>query len=80
LLDELKAGKKTVGVKETQKAVRDGRVRALFIAEDADEKLVRPLVALCGQAGVPVEKVGTMRELGALCGIDVGAAAAGLLS
>jgi len=79
LLDELKTGKKTVGVKETQKAVRDGRVRRLFIADDADERIVGPLVALCEQTDVPVERVATMRELGALCGIDVGAAAAGLL-
>lgn len=79
MLDELKTGKKTVGVKETQKAVREGRVRGLFIAEDADEKLVKPLVAICEQAGIPVKRVATMRELGALCGIDVGAAAAGLL-
>lgn len=79
MLDELKSGKKAVGVKETQKAIRDGRVRGLFIADDADERLVRPLVALCEQAGIPVKRVGTMRELGSLCGIDVGAAAAGLL-
>lgn len=79
MLDELKTGKKTVGVKETHKALRDGRVRVLFVASDADERLVNPLIALCGQTGVAVEKVGAMKELGALCGIDVGAAVAGLL-
>lgn len=79
MLDELKTGRKTVGLKQTQKAVRDRYVKKVFIARDADERVIRPILEECGNLGIPVETAETMQELGAACGIDVGAAMAAIL-
>lgn len=72
--------KKLVGVKQTAKALEKGGLRVVFIARDAEERVVRPLVQVCEQFGVPVVYVETMGALGKACGIEVGAAAAGLMS
>lgn len=75
-LEMLKNGKKSIGTKQTVKAVEKGLVAMAFIARDADERVVSPIRALCSQKGVPLEEVATMAELGKACGIEVGAAAA----
>lgn len=79
MLDELKQGTKVVGAKQTKRALNDKRARKIFIAKDADPRLLQPLVQQAVRAGVPVEQAETMKELGAACGISVGAAVAVLL-
>lgn len=79
MLDELKQGTKVVGAKQTKRALNDKRARKIFIAKDADPRLLQPLVQQAVRAGVPVEQAETMQELGAACGISVGAAVAVLL-
>jgi large subunit ribosomal protein L7A len=76
---EFKAAKKVVGIKQTAKSLEKDAVRLVFIAADADRRIVEPLTALCGKKSVPVEEVESMKELGRLCGIQVGAAAAAFL-
>ncbi|WP_278305968.1 ribosomal L7Ae/L30e/S12e/Gadd45 family protein [Caloramator quimbayensis] len=58
------------------KAVKSGSAKIVYVAKDADEKLIKPLVELCHQSNVEVTYVPTMEKLGALCCINVGAAAA----
>ena len=79
MLTELKSARKAVGIKQSRKAVREGNARQAFLAKDADELIVSPIRALCEEKGVPVTEVATMQELGAACGINVGAAVAVLL-
>lgn len=76
MLEELKQKSKVVGVKQTRRAVSDGSARRIFLAQDADPKVTEPLADLCAQWGVPVEWVPSMKELGTVCGIAVGSAAA----
>ena len=76
MLEELKQKSKVVGVKQTRRAVSDGSARRIFLARDADPKVTEPLADLCVQRGVPVEWVPSMKELGTVCGIAVGSAAA----
>ena len=80
MLTELKQGPRVAGVKQTRRAVQEGRVRRVFLAEDADPRVVDPLAELCRERNVPVERASSMKELGGLCGIAVGSAAAALLS
>lgn len=75
-LEMLKSGKKAIGTKQTLKAVEKGLADMVFVARDADERVVSPIRALCSQKGVLLEEVATMIELGRACGIEVGAAAA----
>lgn len=75
--EELKsAPRKIVGLKQTLKAVETGVARVVYIARDADERLTKGLREKCAERGVEVVMVPSMAELGRLCGIEVGAAAA----
>ena len=56
-----------------------GTVAKLYIAQDADPALLQPLVQKSVDAGVRVEQIASMKELGEACGIAVGAAVAALL-
>ena len=79
MLDELKTAKRIVGIKQLRRALSSGNVRKVFLAEDADPRLTEPLESLCESLGVSCVLVPQMHELGNACGIDVGAAAAGIL-
>lgn len=79
MLDELKGARKVVGIKQLRRALGAGSVRKVFLAEDADPRLTDPLAELCGRLGIDCEAVPTMKELGKASGIDIGAAATGIL-
>lgn len=79
MLEELKQGNTVVGIKQLRRALDGGKVRKVFLAEDADPILIDPVAQLCAEIGVECEAVQTMRALGAACGISVGAAAAAIL-
>ena len=81
MLEELKkAPKKTIGTKQTLKAIEKNQVKVVFIAEDAEEHVVSGLRAICKEKGIEVIPVATMKELGEACGIQVGAASAAILN
>ncbi|AJA49737.1 putative ribosomal protein L7Ae-like [Clostridium pasteurianum DSM 525 = ATCC 6013] len=73
------SGKKVVGIKQTIKAIKNGDGRIVYIAKDADNKLVNTVEALSIEHSLEIVYVETMKELGKLCGIDVGAASALIL-
>ncbi len=79
MLDELKAAKKVIGIKQLSRALTGDRVKTVYLADDADHRLTMPLAEQCEALGVVYEVVSSMQELGKACGIDVGAAAAGIL-
>ena len=74
--ERLHTDRKLIGTKQVLKALKAGRVAAVYVADDADPMLREPLV---GQCRVEVIPVATMKELGKLCQIHVGAACAALL-
>lgn len=74
MLSELKKNRRVVGIKQSKKALLDGGAEAVYLAEDAEERVRLPLIELAAEKGVEVIPVSTMLELGAACGIDVGAA------
>lgn len=67
--------KRVVGVKQTRRAIQEGRAIRVYLAADADPMITDPLAALCEAAAIPVEGDKTLRELGRATGITVGAAA-----
>jgi large subunit ribosomal protein L7A len=73
------AKKKTIGTKQTMKAVEKGQAKHVFVAADAEEHVLLPLVRLCREKGIPVLEIESMRELGKACGIEVGSASAAIL-
>lgn len=72
-------GKKVVGIKQSIKAIRSGESKTVYIANDAEMKLVQQIVKLANENSLEVIHVNSMTELGKLCGIDVGAASAVVL-
>ncbi|MCR4398839.1 MAG: ribosomal L7Ae/L30e/S12e/Gadd45 family protein [Firmicutes bacterium] len=73
------ARRRTVGTKQTAKAVERGNAEKVFVARDADERVVRHIIKLCEENGVEIQYIETMSALGKACGIDVGAASAAIL-
>lgn len=79
MLEQLNTPNKVVGAKQVRRALKDGRAVRLYMALDADPRLLQPLVQEAVRCQVPVEQVPTMKELGSACGIAVGSAVAVLL-
>lgn len=78
-LERLKNGKKVIGIKQTMKAVAKGVAICVFLADDADERVLAPLEELCTQHDVETIRVVDMKSLGLACSIAVGAAAAAIV-
>ncbi len=70
---------KVVGTKQTLKALEQGKAVRVFIASDADEKVIKPVLLKCRENNVELEYIETMLKLGKLFGIKVKAATAALL-
>lgn len=77
-LPDLRGKELLVGSKQLRKALKNGAVSAVFLAQNADPSITEPLEKQCKSAGVCVTWVRTMKELGETCGIDVGTAAAAI--
>lgn len=72
-------GKKVVGIKQSIKAIKSGEGKTVYVANDADMKLIQQVEKLANENSLEVIHVNSMTELGKLCGIDVGAASAVVL-
>ena len=68
-----------VGAKQLKKAVKAGRAKVVFLAENADPAVTEPLEELCTANHIQITWVPSMTELGRSCGIEVGAAAAAVV-
>ncbi len=79
MLSKLRTAHKVIGVKQSKKAVRDGEAEMVYVALDAEKRVVSPIYELCSQSGTPVKEIATMAELGDAVGIDVGAAVVAVL-
>ncbi len=79
MLTQLEQAGKVVGVKQTRRALNDGRAKTVFLAQDADPALTEPVAQLAGDKAVAVVWTEHMKELGRACGIAVGAAVAAIV-
>ena len=78
-LPDLSQKNVVVGAKQLKKAVKAGRARYVFLAENADPAVTEPLEVLCADNHIQITWVPSMADLGRACGIEVGAAAAAVL-
>ncbi len=76
---ELHGARKVIGLKQLRRALQNGQVAEAFAAQDAEPRIVDPVIELCRRNGVHVTMVPTMAGLGHDFGIEVGAAVAGIL-
>lgn len=75
-----RAHSRAVGTRQTLKALENGTAQVVFVARDAEERVVKPVEELCRRQGTELVYVDNMLELGQYCSINVGAAAAAVLS
>ncbi|CAM4401184.1 MULTISPECIES: ribosomal L7Ae/L30e/S12e/Gadd45 family protein [Saccharibacillus] len=68
-----------IGTKQTVRAVELGEASEVYVAMDADQRMIAKITSLCVKSGVKITEVETMRELGKACGIEVGAAMVAVL-
>ncbi|SDL32246.1 ribosomal L7Ae/L30e/S12e/Gadd45 family protein [Natronincola ferrireducens] len=79
MLDSLQQENKAIGIKQTNKALNQDKVKILYLAQDADTHLVERLVDIANKKNIEIIYVDSMKKLGKACGIDVSAAAAATL-
>ena len=79
MITELASQDKVIGVKQSRKAIRDGRAKRVYVACDADPVITEPVAQSCTEAGIPMESSHTMAQLGQACRITVGASVVAVL-
>ncbi|HET7560269.1 MAG TPA: ribosomal L7Ae/L30e/S12e/Gadd45 family protein [Limnochordia bacterium] len=73
-----RAAHRIVGTKQTIKRLQTNRLQVVYVAADAEASVVAPIYDLCKRRQIELVVVPTMAELGRLCAIEVGAAAAAI--
>jgi large subunit ribosomal protein L7A len=79
MLEGIKNAHKAVGSKQVKKAIAKGTVSKVYIAQDAEHHVTRPLIEMCQEKNIQIEFVESMEKLGKASGISVGSAAVALL-
>jgi len=70
---------KTVGTRETIKAIEKDRAKMVFVAKDAEKHVTLPVVNACHDKSISVVEVESMTELGKACSVQVKTAVAACL-
>lgn len=70
---------KSVGSKQTVKALKKHLAKVVYVADNADRRVVEPIIAICEEKQIPFIRVDTMKNLGKACSIKVDCAAAAIL-
>lgn len=68
-----------VGTKQTVKALRNGRVKEVLVANDADSKLISKVISTAEEMNILVTYVESMKSLGKACGIEVAASTVAII-
>lgn len=76
MLFETKKDKLIVGYKQSAKAIASGIAKEVYLAKNCDPVLTDKLEKSAADMGADVFYIDTMKELGTMCGIDVGASCA----
>jgi large subunit ribosomal protein L7A len=79
MVSRLDDDNKIVGTKQVKRAINNEDVEIVYIAKDADGKIIDEIIKTCDEKQIEIIYVDTMEELGSLCKIDVNAATAALL-
>ncbi|OEF96410.1 ribosomal protein L7Ae-like protein [Vulcanibacillus modesticaldus] len=69
----------SVGLKQTLKAIEQGKAQEVIVAKDADQRLTSRIIQYSEERKIAISYVDSMKQLGKASGIDVGAAAVAVL-
>lgn len=79
MLSRIKENQFVVGTKQTLKAILSGDAVKVFLADDAGEYLRNKIIKPCAENNVPIERIGSMNEIGNSCGIGRSAVCAAII-
>ncbi len=79
MLQKLENEPKTVGIKQTIKAVNSGSAHIVFVAKDAQYHVKDQIITIANCNNIPVYYVSSMTELGEACNVEVKTATAALI-
>lgn len=79
MTERLGSENKVVGAKQVRRAIDLLEAQIVYIANDADDKIVLDIKKKCVNKEIPIVYVKNMAKLGKICGIDINAAVAALL-
>lgn len=79
MISEAEKERLLVGFKQTVKAVSSGLAEKVFLAGDCESRISDPIEKAASENGTQIFYVPTMRELGEMCGIEVGSSCAVVL-
>lgn len=79
MISEAEKANLKIGFKEVINLISENRAVKIIIADDCDDKIKNPVFEAAEAAGLEVEHIETMRALGKICGIDVGASCAAVI-
>jgi len=68
-----------VGMKQTLSQIKQGNVKAVFIARDVEESLANKIISQCENTEIQICYAQSMKLLGKACAISRGAACAAIL-
>lgn len=68
-----------VGTKQTVKALKIDNVDELIVAKDADPFVIEEVIQVAKEMNIPIQTVDSMKRLGRVCGIEVGAASVAVI-
>lgn len=77
-MDSNSRANRVVGMKQVLRAVESDALQRVYLAADAQPSIRERVEAACLRHAVPVVSVPDMQTLGRMCGIEVGAACAGI--
>ena len=75
----LNTSSKVVGSKQVLKGISDSTVRCVIVASDADAQIKKRIVAQAKANGVEIVDVASKKRLGESAGVEVSAAAVGIV-
>jgi large subunit ribosomal protein L7A len=79
MVSRLNVNNKVVGTKQVKRAIKNGEVETVYVARDADGKIIDEILIACDEKQIEIIYVDSMEKLGEACKIDVNAATAALL-
>ena len=78
-VERLRTARTVAGIHQVCRAVQSGAAEMVFIASNVDAKVLRELLAACGDAGMIPDRTATKAQLGEAARLDVSAAAVATL-
>ena len=79
MISESEKARLMIGFKQVKRALSEGKAEKVFLSEDCETKISAPIEELAKENSVQLLYIATMKELGALCGINVKASCAVVL-